>query len=341
MAILEIALFFIGMLLIISGSLAVGGLIDRFYQRVGGWRFHLGVPLVALTAALPELTISLMAQWRGMGVVAGAVPIGSAMINVLFLCGLAAAISRTDGQTRYPKLGFLTLILAAGLLLGVGNIPSRLADTASWQLSTVGLTISRWGALTLILAYFLISLATVKSSRQPTPRKGECAEAENAPQKLGWRGYLRAGLGFIFVIAGAGLVSRGALLLLQRTTMSQEMLGLFLLAPIAALPELSILLQTRWLGQKPHYFSEFVNSATANLLLVIGCVSLVAPLPLYPNARIDLLFLTAGALLCLATIYIGRGRRISRGEGILLMLGYVAFAIYAAVRQPEVANVFF
>lgn len=285
---------------------------------------------IALIGALPELLMSLMANGQGLGVVAFGTPLGSGIVNILLLGGLAATISPTEANKPFPIKGTWGVIIAVLLLMGTAAMGKALSSLHTY-------TIPRWGGAGLIVAYAAITFLAYREGLStphgaPTPSR--------AAVKTLWP-CLSLMAGITLVGLGAYFAATAALARVAATGSGQNAIGLLGLALIAALPETTAVLYLASRRQTATAFYELLHSTTANLLLILGCAALIAPIPAYDALPADLGFVLLGALLVLGAIALGKGKRVSRGEGIALMLFYCLVAAFVLLRQDWGANLFF
>ena len=74
-----------------------------------------------------------------------------------------------------------------------------------------------------------------------------------------------------------------------------------------------------------------VGSCIFNILLVLGVSSLIHPLPFQPGSLLDLIMVLIASVTLVVFVYTGKGRKISRFEG-LLMLGMYGGYLWFVLR---------
>lgn len=302
----------------------------RLSERFAWGRYWIAGLLIAIIGALPELMISLMANAKGLGIVAVGTPIGSSVINVLLLGGLAATICPTRANESFPTRAVWGVAAAIVLLMGVayaGRILSPL-DT---------FTVTRRGGALLIVSYLATTFLAYRHNDIPADQK----QLTSQPQvKILWPS-LALLVGIALVAGGAALASAASMEYIKSSGASQEAIGLIGLAFLAALPEITTVIYLAKRQQTATLFSDLMHSTTANLLLILGITALVDPIPASVMLPANLGFVLFGAVLVLAAVSHGKGRRVSRGEGIVLMAFYLVFALFVMLRQDPSANLFF
>lgn len=323
------------LLLILGGSAAaratVLALSGSKLSPLVGWGF-----LYGFLAALPELSMSLTANLVGMSTLALSVPIGSSIFNMLLVLGLGALIRPVALQrqfTWWPRLSLLLLVPSALAWALVSDFKPHATGQVPPVYGVVLLTVY------LLLLLYLALYLQKNSQRQDVGGTETALLRARRPRVVG--AFLWGVVGALLLGVGAWCSTWAAARYALATGASQEWLGLLLMAPLGGLPELTGMIALRAKHNDLDLLPNLMSSSAANLLFVIGLNALLMPMPRYQYASADLLVLLIGNGLVMATIYIGRGHRVSRTEGAILLGGYVAYAVFIALRQPLWANMAF
>jgi cation:H+ antiporter len=137
--------------------------------------------------------------------------------------------------------------------------------------------------------------------------------------------------GFVFLVAGAEFLVRGASRLAARFNVPPVVIGLTIVAFGTSLPELMVSLTANMDGDGGGIvMGNIVGSNIANLGLILGLSALVAALPVgaqFPRRELPGLFGITVVLVLFALL----GERIDRIEGALLVVGLLVF-IYLSYR---------
>lgn len=152
--------------------------------------------------------------------------------------------------------------------------------------------------------------------------------------------YLLVVVGLLgLILGGEGLV-RGAVAIAARYKVSPLVIGVTLVGFGTSMPELVTSLQAALSGSPGIAVGNVVGSNIANILLILGCAALLAPIVVKANEfRRDGVVLMGATLLCLGAVQLGEVGRVIGGCFVVLLLGYLVFTLMKgeAGEEPEVA----
>ena len=153
---------------------------------------------------------------------------------------------------------------------------------------------------------------------------------------------LIVGLGLI--LAGANFLTDGSAAVAQRLRVPEFIIGLTIVAVGTSTPELVVSVLSAIAGKSDVAIGNIVGSNIFNVFVILGVCALIRPLPLTRSTiRRDipigmvvslLLFVLASD----ALLHLGPTDRLGRGDGILMLILYVAlmwYTIRAAGRTEE------
>jgi cation:H+ antiporter len=145
--------------------------------------------------------------------------------------------------------------------------------------------------------------------------------------------------GLVLLIAGAEILVRGASRLALAVGISPLVVGLTVVAFGTSSPELAVSIQSSLAGQADVALGNVVGSNIANILLILGCSALAAPLLVSRQlARLDVPFMVGVSLLFWWLV--GNGR-LSQFESLILFLlvvAYTIFSIFKSRREGQAAG---
>src|SRR5690554_6679915 len=140
-------------------------------------------------------------------------------------------------------------------------------------------------------------------------------------------------LGLVFLALGGDSLVKGAAGLAGHLRIPRFAAGLGLVAVATSLPELAVNARAVASGDSALALGNAVGSNIANIGLTLGAAALAAPLILRWRALSPLLVVLLLATVAVAGLSLDGG--LSRGEGVLLMLAFVAVVAYAATRAAD------
>ncbi|MDE5689261.1 MAG: sodium:calcium antiporter, partial [Duncaniella sp.] len=102
-------------------------------------------------------------------------------------------------------------------------------------------------------------------------------------------------------------------------------IGLTIVAAGTSLPELATSITAALKGKTGIALGNVIGSNIFNIFMVLGVTATVSPLRFGDIGNLDLLVLTGASLLFWIFGWFFRQRTITRAEGALLTLGYIAY----------------
>ncbi|MEI9992118.1 MAG: sodium:calcium antiporter [Rhizomicrobium sp.] len=145
------------------------------------------------------------------------------------------------------------------------------------------------------------------------------------------------GAGFVLLALGGEGVIRGGVMLKRALGISPVIIGLFVLSLGTSSPTLAIAMQGAASRFPDLVLGAVIGATLINLLLILGLGALIQPMPSAPKVvlRDGGALLIASGLLVLLALHGTIGRR----EGVLLLGGFILYAVVAAVsdwrRSPD------
>jgi cation:H+ antiporter len=138
-------------------------------------------------------------------------------------------------------------------------------------------------------------------------------------------------LGLLLLALGGDSIIKGASGLAQKLGLSPFASGLLLVAFGTSLPELAVNARAVWVGSQSLALGNAIGSNVVNFGLTLGAAAFVAPLLVRWRALMPLLlcFIVASV----ALIGFGLDAVLSRVEGMILLLAFVAVLAWAFVRS--------
>ena len=142
-------------------------------------------------------------------------------------------------------------------------------------------------------------------------------------------------LGVALVLWGADRLTEGASSLARGMNVPEIVIGLTIVAAGTSAPELFVSLVSALKGTSDLAVGNVIGSNIFNTMLIVGCSAVVAPMAVTKSTvRKDIPFAVVASVLLFALCFDDMdsphlwGNEISRSDGIILLLGFMAFMIY-------------
>ena len=143
--------------------------------------------------------------------------------------------------------------------------------------------------------------------------------------------YLILIVGLAMLTLGADWLTKGCVGMAARFRVPEFVVGLTVMAVGTSMPELTVSAVSALKGSTDMAIGNVTGSNIFNILIILGICALIKPMAFSrENIRRDIpICLGASLLLAILTLFVGAERGISRLEGIVLFLLYVASPIYS------------
>ena len=293
---------FIGLLA--GGELLVRG-ASAIAVRLGISPLVVGVVIVGFGTSAPELVTCVRAALGGAPGIAVGNIVGSNIANILLILG-AAALMRPFVTSREAVMRDGSIVIATALAFAA----------ASWM----GM-IDRWVGGVFVLALIAYLAYTIRSDRRREAEYDEVPAAASTPLLLSL-GFLLAGL--VLVVAGAEYLVKGAVEVARLANVSEEVIGLTMVAIGTSLPELATSIMAAIRKHSEIALGNVLGSNVYNTVGIGGITALVQPVPVSERMQmIDIPLMVAISLIMV--LVVASGRRVSRVEGGVLLALYAAY----------------
>ncbi|MCG5510210.1 calcium/sodium antiporter [Ectothiorhodospira lacustris] len=297
-----IALLTVGGEALIRGSLAAA-------KRLGVSPLLSGLVIVGFGTSAPELVVSVNAAVEGRPDIAIGNVVGSNIGNILLILGICALISPLAVKPLALRRDAVTVVAASVLFLVlVGGSALGRVDAAIFLVAL--------GAY-LVWAYWSESFHAAPSGEL---HQAEADELSTIPKSVLWT-VTAVVFGLLLLIAGSQVLLIGAIGIAAHFGVPEAVIGLTLVAVGTSLPELSISVIAAIRRHADVAVGNILGSNIFNLLGILGVSALLQPLPVHARIlQFDQWVMLGTSLLLLVFLY--TGRRLSRREGGVLLIGY-------------------
>jgi cation:H+ antiporter len=285
----------------------------------------IGLTLVAFGTSLPEIAVSVIssisARQQGLtaDIALGNV-IGSNITNLTLILGFTAImapvlINKNAFKKEFPFLLLISLVFAALAYFFQANAQ-----------------IVWWEALVLFIFFFwYMSIMFRSAKEEPSIEDFKVLNMKKAIILL-IIGLFGVALGGYLVTTGAEFIAINFLytnfdMSIARAT---TLVGLSIVALGTSLPELVTSIVAAKKGENEIAFGNVIGSNIFNTLLVVGLSGLVTPLAISKDVLFDIFPMILITLLVMFVSF--TGRKISKIEGLWLVITYFAYMAFIIIR---------
>ena len=314
----DLLLLGVGLALIIKGADRFVSSSVRIAELLRMPRVIIGSTLVSLATTTPEMTVSVLSGLKGESGLAVGNAVGSCICNLGLILGVLAALKHVEVHSRALRTTFGAMF-ACGVLLLV----------LSW-----GLNLNQnQGALLLVLGVGYFAFDFWRHQRpSPACTQAEATELEtefvarHSWLETGWGVALQFLMGATFVVGGSKLLVDSAVHLAQALGLSSLMIGLTIVAVGTSLPELITAITSSRRNVSDLAVGNLLGANIANLTLIVGSAASIHPVPM---SRVTQLVSVPAMLvfMVLAFWMMSTDRRVSRREGVVLLVAYVTYLL--------------
>jgi len=309
---LATALLIIGLLLVVYSADRLVFSASILCRLFGIPPLIIGMTVVSVGTSLPEIIVSAAASLHDQVDLAVGTAIGSNIINILLILGLAALLHpfRVHSDVLRRELPLMLIVsLLAGCVLYDGQLTFSdgvflLALAAIWLL-------------------YIVKLARAAEKTNDSLTREQVAELPREgtlPVALLW-----LGIALIIMPMATRMIVDNATVLANYFAMSELTIGLTVIAIGTSLPELATAIAGARKGEDDIAIGNIIGSNIFNIAIVLGLPALLSPGAFNPLAfsrdyGVMVLVSAIFALLCWR-----RKRQIGKGAGALLTAGFIVW----------------
>lgn len=306
---MEIALQFV---LLALGFVMLGKGADWFVEGAAGIAMRFGIPqlvigltIVAMGTSAPEAAVSIAAAVKGNADITIGNIVGSNILNILVILGLAASIVPIAVARSTVRIEIPFMIAVTALLFYQGRDGS--------------ISLADGGVLMVAFAVYMMYLYTMAM------KSNVDSDLEEPGLPLG-RCLLGAVGGLALIIAGSNVTVGAATSIATYAGLSERFIGLTIVALGTSLPELFTSVAAARRGNADIAIGNIVGSNIFNILFVVGLSALIIDIPFASAFNFDTyVALGAAVLLWLCVL---RTQRLQRWAGVLMLVCYAAYLGY-------------
>ena len=276
----------------------------------------IGLTIVAMGTSLPELSVSITASLANSNALAVSNVIGSNIFNLMVVLGMSALMAVIEVSDDVTKKDFPFSVVCAVLLLVLGYLGMELGriDGAIF--------------LVIFIGFIVYQVLSALRARKAALSKGD--EEDEIKLIPMWRAAVYIVGGALAVKFGGDWTVNGAKTLAAAFGLSENLIGLTIVAMGTSLPELVTSVVAARKNELDMAVGNVVGSNVFNILMILGVASALSPIGFIMENVIDICVLLGFSVL--VWIFCAAKKKLGRLEGAVMLLAYAAYAVYICLR---------
>ncbi len=293
----------------------------------------IGLTIVAMGTSAPELAVSTTAALKGSNEIALSNVVGSNIFNLMVVLGVCAVIHKVPVDGIIIKRDFpfsigamiITFLATGSSIIFTSEKLTKNPDSRFLidMADNIGM-VTRLLSISL-LVIFAIYIALLIYDAKKHPEEEEETRAMSSKKCL----FLIL-VGLTFIIAGGQAVVHSSQYIARFFGMTETLIGLTVVALGTSLPELVTSIVAAKKGETGLAIGNVVGSNIFNNLLILGVSSTIHPIAVNTASFFDMIVLILMSFLVLLLVF--RKKELGRAGGVLMLLLYTLYMIFAAIR---------
>lgn len=314
----------VGFLLLNEGAKLITDNAVVVARKSGYSRFVVGVLVVSVLTALPEVLVSLFALEKDSPSLALANAFGSHTVNVSFVIGISAMIIpiavKREMVTRDAIFLLIITLVATALILD--------GDLTFWE----------GGILILLFIPYAINLLSAKTTIPPKEiresLKDVRIELTLIGKLSGKKVKIKAGklwlvLGIVIAVGSAYLVTESALNVSELFGVNEWFIGISIVAIGTTLPDIMAGYHAARRGHGDLALAIGIGASIFTILLILGLMGIFYP-AVFGSAGVSLMMpmiIGMNVIMLSLLFFMIRGWTVTKSEGVVLFLMYIAILL--------------
>lgn len=271
----------------------------------------IGLTIVAMGTSLPECAVSITASLTNNNALAVSNAVGSNIFNLMVVCGFCALFNPLAVDKSTLKKEFPFSIICAMLLLVLGYI---------------GMVLGRPDGIVLLVLFAGFIIWMVRSALRA---RAEASDEEYEVLPV-WKCIVFIIGGIIAIKFGGDFVVNGASTIAAKMGLSQNLIGLTIVACGTSLPELVTSVVAAKKNELDMALGNVIGSNIFNILFVLGIAAAMSPMGFIMENVIDIIILMVLSLVVWGFAW--TKQKLDKKEGIAMLIMYAVYLVYICVR---------
>lgn len=299
----------IGVLGLFKGAALIVTNASCLAAKLGVSSLIIGSCVIAFGTIMPELVVVITSSLKGFSDLVVGNALGTTIFNIGMVLGLAAIVNPISIQKSVLRHEFPWFLLYAVVIYALAY----------------DLLISRQDAIILLALAVLFVWYSVKFSHREVLNALGVKHRKTLPPQCSWP---KLFLGLALVVLGAKLFVDSAAILAAKLGVSELLIGILIVAIGTSLPELATAVVSSARHKAQVGVGNVIGANTLNVFFILGIAALIKPIPIHPDLYVfDFPMVIFFAIL--VSLLFKTHHRLSRFEGVVLVVGYIFYLIYS------------
>ena len=312
--VLEIVLLLIGFVLIVKASDVLIDCASSIALLCTVPKMLIALTIVSFGTCAPEVAISFNSVAANNGSMALANVIGSCIVNILLIIGIAAIVNpiKVKNSTVKKELPILFLITSIFFVLLMDRLFNPNTPTS----------FSRFDGAVLILSFGIFVYYLIRLLKNKKQDQGGVEKKYNLPVAL-----ILFVISTIVIIYSSDLIVDNALSLAERIHVSPKIITMIAVVVGTSLPELVMTVTSAKRGEFDMAIGNIIGTNIFNICIVLGLPILIyGDLELVDFSFIDIFVVLLSSFLLY--LFASSEKQISKKEGIIMLVVFCCYYIY-------------
>lgn len=316
---IPILLLVFGMVLLIKGADFFVDGASNIAKALRIPTLIIGLTLVSIGTSAPEFAVSLNASINSENEISFGNIVGSNIFNTFVVIGVSAIITPLAVSKNVRKFDIPILLGIYGLLILFGFVSSPNIINL-WESIIIF-------SLTIIYTVFLILRETKEHQHIEDEKKNE-------KKKPWWLNLIFVAVGLTGIIWGGDLVVDNAVILAEKLHISEEIIGLTIVAIGTSLPELVTSIVAARKGENDIAVGNAIGSNIFNIILILGFCSILAPAVVTNSSLLDVIIALFSGIVVF--VFAFKSYKINRWQGIVMVSLYALYLTFLVLRELSI-----
>jgi len=314
---MDIVFLFFGFVLLIVGA---GKLVDgasSLAKSFGIPNIVIGLTVVAFGTSAPELVVNLIASFNNNSQMVLGNVIGSNIFNVLCILGICSFIYPLTVKSNTTWLE-IPLALLAGLVVLIVSSDVYF-DKTEFNI------ISKTDGIIFLCFFIIFQVYTLQIAKSGVT---DYQEQFDTKKFSILKSVLYIFLGFAGLVAGGEFIVSSAVSIAKQFGISERVIALTIVSAGTSLPELATSVIAARKKNVDIAIGNIVGSNLFNIFFILGISVFINPVKVESGNYVDIYMNIFAGILLFVFIFSGKGRKINKIEGMILLLLYIVYVLF-------------